>query len=142
MTQVQYLVSNPTDLDRVALQLHDALRLPCVIDLVGNLGSGKTTFVQHLSRSFGCDIAIVSPTFTLLNEYPLSLNNPNTKTHEHGIMIHADLYRLQDISEIELLGLRDYFSRPNTVTVVEWADRLPELLPPAALWLHFALLEE
>ncbi len=89
--------------------------------LEGNLGSGKTTFVQGLGKGLGIADAIVSPTFTLINEY-LDGRLP---------LYHLDLYRLQS-SEINALYLETYWEGLEVepgIVAIEWADRLPYLPP-------------
>jgi tRNA threonylcarbamoyladenosine biosynthesis protein TsaE len=102
---------------------------PCsVLALHGELGSGKTCFVQGLARAMGIAQPIWSPTFTLINEYdarPLPL-------------FHADLYRIHDAREAEQLGLEEYFDRGG-ITVIEWAERAAELLPPRTWHIFFKL---
>lgn len=86
-----------------------------VILLRGELGSGKTTFVQGLGAGLGIPTVINSPTFVLLQEYP-----------EGRIpLFHADLYRLDPLSALDL-GLEELWSGPGIVAV-EWPERLPEL---------------
>ena len=93
------------------LLLHGRLVL-----LNGDLGSGKTCFVQGLAR--GLDVPevydITSPTYTLINEYPGRLP-----------LLHVDLYRLATIDDAESIGLWELLTRP-AVVAVEWADRLGE----------------
>ncbi len=88
-----------------------------IITLTGDLGSGKTAFVQGLARGLDVpsDYYITSPTYTLINDYPGRLP-----------FYHADLYRLTTIADIEEIGLGDILSG-NVVTAIEWADRLQEL---------------
>ncbi len=85
-----------------------------VITLVGDLGSGKTAFVQGLARGVDVpsDYYITSPTYTLINNYPGRLP-----------FYHIDLYRLTTVADIEEIGLNDILSG-NFVTAIEWADRL------------------
>lgn len=88
-----------------------------VIGLVGDLGAGKTAFVRGMAKGLQLDTTqVVSPTFTLVNEYP---GTPLT-------LIHVDLYRLNHPAELATLGLEDYFSA-RQVMVIEWADKLPSL---------------
>ncbi len=102
-----------------AAQLGHALEPGDVLALWGELGAGKTTFCQGLAQ--GLEIAswrrVVSPTFTLINEYTGRLP-----------FYHFDFYRLEHPGELEELGFRDYFWG-NGVCAVEWAERWPELLP-------------
>ncbi len=100
-----------------------------ILALCGDLGSGKTALSQAIGDVLGVTEPVASPTFTLINEY-----HPRQGTH----YVHADLYRLP-LQEIVALGLEDYFNRPNTLVVVEWADRAPHIFPPQTLWLTFTL---
>jgi tRNA threonylcarbamoyladenosine biosynthesis protein TsaE len=83
-----------------------------VVALVGELGTGKTQFI--------------SPTFTLINEYPAPF----------GAVIHVDLYRIGSRREIAELGLEEYFT-DRTVCLIEWAEKLQGLLPPGTRVLRF-----
>jgi len=115
------------------LQAWAAQWAPCLpaglfLLLHGDLGSGKTTFVQGLARGLGITEAVTSPTFALVHHYPESTPP----------LVHCDLYRL-DRTEVGGLGL---FEDSSTVlTVIEWAERLP-YLPTPALNLHFTDLGE
>lgn len=90
-----------------------------VVALVGDLGTGKTVFARGVAAGLGISGPITSPTFVLLALY----------TGGRLDLAHVDLYRLGDPDEVFALGLHDYLGR-EAVTVVEWADRFPELLPP------------
>lgn len=85
-----------------------------VITLLGDLGSGKTAFVQGLARGLAVpsDYYITSPTYTLINDYPGRLP-----------FYHVDLYRLTTVADIEEIGLSEILSG-KAVTAIEWADRL------------------
>ena len=103
-----------------------------VIALIGDLGAGKTSFVQGLARGLGVDerAYVRSPTFTLVNEYAGRIP-----------LYHIDLYRLDRRAEAHDLGLEEYFDGDG-VTVVEWADRFPELLPERAHWITFSVVDQ
>lgn len=100
-----------------------------VILLSGDLGAGKTTLVQGIGEGLGITDAIVSPTFTLINEY----------TEGRLPLYHLDLYRLQS-EEVEALNLETYWEGievPLGIVAIEWAERLP-YLPPSYLRLDLA----
>jgi tRNA threonylcarbamoyladenosine biosynthesis protein TsaE len=92
----------------------------CTLGLRGALGAGKTAFVQGLASGFGIDpVHVSSPTFTICNEYPLAGG---------GVLAHLDLYRIESEGELEATGFLDLLE-PGNVLAVEWADRLPGVLP-------------
>jgi len=88
-----------------------------VVALAGELGAGKTAFVQGLARGLGVAGAVKSPSFTIVNE------------HDGPIpLFHVDFYRLEHAAELINIGFDDYFERGGVV-VVEWADRFADTLP-------------
>lgn len=100
------------------------LREGAIITLTGDLGAGKTTFVQGLGVGLGVKEAITSPTFILINRY---------RCADGRQLQHADCYRLANAPlEMWDIGLGDLFWSDDVV-VVEWADRIPGLLPPEYL---------
>jgi len=102
-----------------------------VLALKGNLGSGKTHFVKGFAAGSGTDAAVTSPTFTLIHEY-FGGRLP---------IYHFDFFRIEDRQSLERLGLDDYFFGDG-VSVVEWADRFPDLIPPQARWISFEMKSE
>jgi tRNA threonylcarbamoyladenosine biosynthesis protein TsaE len=96
-----------------------------VICLEGNLGSGKTCFVQGLGQALGVREVITSPTFTLIGEYRGS--------HQTMPLFHIDVYRLDPLTDLDGVGLWDYLY-DDGVCAIEWADRIRETLPQEALW--------
>jgi len=99
-----------------------------VIQLIGDLGSGKTCFVQGLARGLAIppEYDITSPTYTLVHEYPGRLP-----------LAHVDLYRIADEMDAEAIGLLDLMDS-RTVVAVEWADRLSDgFWPRETLHVHF-----
>ena len=89
-----------------------------VICLEGALGAGKTLFAQNIARTLGAAGEVTSPTFSLMNIY-------------EGIcpIIHFDLYRLEDVSELEDIGFYEYTDEPDGVVIIEWSDKFPAELP-------------
>ncbi len=89
-----------------------------VLCLEGDLGAGKTLFVQSLARTLGVEGEVTSPTFNLMNIY-------------EGIcpIYHFDLYRLESEAELDEIGFYEYTDEPEGIVVIEWADKFPEALP-------------
>ncbi len=106
-------------------------RLPrqLVIGLVGTLGAGKTALTQAIARAAGVDAAeVTSPTFTLL------------QTHRGRLTLHhLDAYRVADEDEFIELGVEELFEEPESWTIVEWADRVENVMPPDTLWLKLTI---
>ena len=93
-----------------------------VIALYGDLGAGKTVFVRGLAAGLGVKDIIKSPTFVIMKCYKGARLN----------LCHIDAYRLQTGVELEDIGAMDFFGKPNVITVIEWAERIPELLEKSA----------
>ncbi len=89
-----------------------------VVALLGDLGSGKTRFVTGACQALGVRVAVASPTFTLINEYPAPF----------GTVVHIDLYRIHTRRELAELGVEEYFGG-ETVCFIEWPELLEEFLP-------------
>jgi tRNA threonylcarbamoyladenosine biosynthesis protein TsaE len=102
-----------------------------VLALTGDLGSGKTQFVKGLAAGLGAATAATSPTFTLIHEY----------SGGRLPIYHFDFFRLEDRQSAERLGLDDYFFGDG-VSVIEWADRFPDLIPKTARWISFETRSE
>ena len=102
---------------------------PLVIALTGDLGSGKTVFVQGLARGLAVpgEYYVTSPSYTLINEYP-----------GHLTLYHVDLYRLTGRVDLEDLELLDIVNG-NGVVAIEWADRLVDDLPAEHVRIHFEI---
>lgn len=102
---------------------------PILICLYGELGSGKTTFVQGVLQGLGIATRILSPTFIIVRRYECVAIN--------GTISHIDCYRLTDNKAIEGLGFQDVFSDPSGLVLVEWADRLGMQIPKRRMDITF-----
>lgn len=108
------LSSNQTE--QIASDIAAKFRGGEIITLDGDLGAGKTAFVRGLARGLGIDDRVVSPTFTIVNEY----------THGRIPLFHFDVYRLGSADELYDIGWEDYLLRGGII-VVEWADIVSEI---------------
>ena len=105
-----------------------------VFALVGELGSGKTTFAKHFGKALGVKNTITSPTFILMQEYPAVRNE---KGRQPLFFYHLDMYRAFSPADVAALGLEQIWGQPNTVTAIEWADKIQRLLPPKTTFIYF-----
>ncbi|MBI3987561.1 MAG: tRNA (adenosine(37)-N6)-threonylcarbamoyltransferase complex ATPase subunit type 1 TsaE [Lentisphaerae bacterium] len=99
-----------------------------VLALHGELGSGKTCFVQGLAKALDVTQGVTSPTFTLVNEY--AGRRP---------LVHVDLYRVNGSESVGALGLEEYFDGPG-VLALEWGEKAGALLPPDTVHVYFEAL--
>ena len=113
--------------DRSAVGRH-----PLILALMGELGSGKTTFIQGLTKALGVREKVQSPTFVLMKWYRLP---KRVSPFRH--FVHVDAYRLESLAEAKHLGLREIFRDHDVIVAIEWADRIRKLIPRNAIWLHF-----
>jgi tRNA threonylcarbamoyladenosine biosynthesis protein TsaE len=118
------LSHSPADTKRIGQSLGRLVRPGDVILVRGEMGSGKTTFIQGLAEGLGISVPVTSPTFTLIHEYPGRLP-----------LYHVDAYRLEKASEIDGLGLEEYFYGTG-VTAVEWPENIARWLPDDYLEIH------
>ena len=107
----------------LARRLADELKPGDVICLEGDLGAGKTTFVQGLAAALGVSGRVTSPTFCLVPEH---------KSAEGRLLVHMDLYRLASEDDVLAIGWEDYLSR-GAVLAVEWPERAGGLVPQNAI---------
>jgi|TARA_B100001093_G_scaffold174098_1_gene166898 tRNA threonylcarbamoyladenosine biosynthesis protein TsaE len=83
-----------------------------IVFLVGDLGAGKTTLVKEIIHALGVNDQIKSPTFTIIEPYENTLAN----------IYHMDLYRINNSSELESIGLEEYLNEPNAIIFIEWPE--------------------
>ncbi len=92
--------------------------------LIGDLGVGKTIFSKGFAKGLGIEEHITSPTFTIIQEY-----------HDGNMpLYHFDMYRIEDIDELEMIGYEDYFYGDG-VCLVEWANNVEEVIPKEAKYI-------
>ncbi len=101
-----------------------------IFALIGDLGSGKTTFTKALGKELGIRQTISSPTFVMMQQFEI----PKSKL----FLYHLDLYRTKNFKEVQSLGITEWWGHPQTITVIEWADKILNDLPPntTIIYLH------
>ncbi len=129
---MKIITKNQKETQSLAKTILKTLSGGMVLALEGGLGSGKTTFTQGLARALNVRDKVTSPTFVLLKIY--KTKHPTIKR-----MVHIDAYRLRNGADLLAVGWQDYLNQ-ETLVVVEWADKVKEVLPPSTKWLKFSLL--
>ena len=130
--QFQITTRSPDETQKLGETIGKWIEHPLVIGLSGDLGSGKTAFVQGLAAGLEVpsEYYITSPTFTLINEYPGRLP-----------LFHVDLYRLDGVSDFEDIGLNDLLY-DQAVTAIEWAEKMSNDLPAEHLAMTFEITKD
>jgi tRNA threonylcarbamoyladenosine biosynthesis protein TsaE len=105
-----------------------------VLALNGDLGTGKTTFLQGFAKGLGIKEKILSPTFVIMKRFQI-LNPKFQKFY------HIDCYRIQKPKEIFELGFKKIISNPKNIIAIEWAGRIKKIIPEAA-WIRFKFIDK
>ena len=116
---------SPEETQTFAAALAAELKNGAVLALHGDLGSGKTCFVQGLARALGVRQPVTSPTFTIVNEY-----------RGRCPLVHMDLYRIGDPDELLSLDFENYLNAEG-ITVIEWAEHSGDWLPGNTMHIYF-----
>jgi tRNA threonylcarbamoyladenosine biosynthesis protein TsaE len=126
-----FISNSAAETEAIARRVAEDLVAGSVLALKGELGSGKTAFTQGLVAGLESNAAVTSPTFTIVHEY------------QDGRLpvYHFDFFRLENPESVARLGLEDYFFSDG-VSVIEWADRFPDLIPEDARWISFEIKSE
>ncbi len=105
-----------------------------IFALYGNLGAGKTKFLQGLADGLGIKDKVNSPTFNILKIY-----NSSGKAK---IFCHVDAYRLNSGQDLVSLGIEEFFSSPKTVTAIEWSEKVKDIIPVRAKNIYLKVVSE
>lgn len=125
------LSDSPGKTKKIGERLGKKLKKGDIVALIGELGSGKTCFTQGLMKGLGVKTnKITSPSFVIINEYTGRLP-----------VYHFDIYRLNNVREVIDLGYQEYFYG-NGVTIIEWADKIEELLPKKCIRVFLRIVGE
>ena len=120
------ITNNPEETIRLGENFADFIEKGDVYAFVGELASGKTTFIKGILRGLQFENHVTSPTFTLVNEYDAKYP-----------LIHIDCYREDELVRWIKLGMNDYMNEENIV-IIEWADKMKSLLPSNTIYIQFS----
>ncbi len=104
-----------------------------LICLCGELGAGKTTFASGIGSGWGAREIVNSPTFVFVNEYSDSRGRR---------LYHIDAYRLRDAADSQSIALDDLLGDPHGAVMIEWAERVKDVLPQDCLWIELATIDD
>ena len=127
------ITSSPTETKEWAEALAKAITPPKILALFGNLGAGKTTFIQGLAQGLGIRGRVLSPTFIFIRPYKLS------KGYK---FYHVDLYRLDSEKDVEAIGLNEILQDKNAIVAIEWPEKIENLLPKGMISIKIEELDE
>ena len=130
----EYVTASEEETKKLAADFASKLSGGEFVELIGDLGSGKTTFVRGAVEAMGSSARVKSPTFTVMNEYPVE-----GKTIKR--VAHLDLYRFEDPVQLEALALEDY-KRADTVVFIEWPDIFEKPMITAQHRIEFEFVDE
>lgn len=122
MGRIRLTLNSADDTQSFGARFSKGLASPAILALTGDLGAGKTTFVQGLGLGLGIQEPIQSPTYVILNAY-------------NDLLFHFDLYRLT-LQDFVNLGFEEYFQKG--ICAIEWPERITQLLPPHTISIHFS----
>lgn len=113
-----------------------------VLAFHGDLGSGKTTFIKELAKKLGVVETVTSPTFMLMKLYNLPVQHDKYGEERFDVLrkfVHADVYRIEEIDEMRVLGFEKILAEKNSIICIEWAEKVSEMLPEDTIDITFTL---
>jgi len=151
--RVKYLTTAPRQTQKLGeILAKEALKTKLkkgalILGLEGDLGGGKTTFLQGFAKGLGTKEKILSPTFIILKRFKIKGLTPHQKLRfgaGQGFknFYHIDCYRIEKPKEILDLGFKEVISNPKNIVTIEWAERIQKILPAGTIILKFELINQ
>lgn len=135
----QIITNNFQETQDLGFTFAKKLRGGEVLALYGDLGSGKTTFMQGLSKGLGITKNIISPTFIIMRMYKTGLKINEVRLNN---LYHVDLYRIESENDVESLGLLELMNQPENIVAIEWPEKIENLLPEKRINIYFEYRED
>ena len=130
---LEYISNSEEQTEQIASELATKLSPGAVVALHGNLGCGKTVFARGFARALGVTDYVTSPTFTIVQEYPIT---------ETKRLYHLDLYRIGNEDDAIAFGIDEYLLDPEAFCLLEWPTRIQELWPDDIVEVFFEHIDE
>jgi len=135
---MEYLTENSKETKEVGKELSKQLRASkgaLVFGLKGNLGAGKTTFLQGFAKGLGTKDRITSPTFVIIKRFSI-------KKGKFRNFYHLDCYRIESFKEMNNLGFEEIISDFRNIVCIEWPEKIKKILPRGTVFINFHILGE
>jgi len=120
-----------------------------ILGLKGDLGGGKTTFLQGLAKGLGIKEKVLSPTFVILKKFEIptlkrrdSIKSTRGQVLKFKNFYHIDCYRVKNRKEIDNLALEEIINCPQNIVAIEWAARLAKILPKDTIFINFKFISK
>ena len=123
---MEYFSNSPEDTQSFAFSFSKKIKRGQIIALIGDLGSGKTTFSKGFAKGLGIENTVSSPTFKLVSEY-----------HNDFSLFHVDCYRLEDVNEFLIIGGHELLSNSEAIILIEWPEKIKPLWEKDWIYIHF-----
>ena len=136
MAQTEIIVQSAKEMAKAGEMLaqetlEKRVHAPLIIGLKGELGGGKTTFAQGFARGLGVKDKITSPTFVIFKKY----------SFDSGAFYHVDCYRIKGAADLAELDFAEILKSKENIVLIEWAEKIKEILPKNTLWINFEYLD-
>jgi len=133
---MEFISNSEQDTLQFARKYARGLKPGQILGLIGELGAGKTLFTKGLADGLGINQNVSSPTFNLMRLY--AINNPKANK-EIKKFCHIDAYRVESEYEVIDVGVEDFMGQSDSITVIEWADRIQDILPRRTIYINFEI---
>ena len=142
---IQEFISNSAaETKKFAGEFAKKLKPGDILALYGNLGAGKTTFIQGLVASLGYRGKVFSPTFIFVRPYKISEPGTASRDQEKKIRIfyHIDLYRIEEPADLKTIGIEEFLNENDSVSAIEWPERIENGLPERTVKIKIESIDE
>lgn len=141
----EYITNSSEETQHLGERFAQGLKAGDFVALYGDLGSGKTTFIQGLAKGLGITRRIISPTFIIARHYELKIKNQKSKikttTQNSKSFYHIDLYRTESKHDLLGVGLDQIIEDKKTIVALEWAEKMGDMLPNKRVDINFEYLD-
>ena len=128
------ITNSEEETEKFAAEFAKNIKLGSIIALHGDLGAGKTVFSRGFARGIGITEPISSPTFTIIQEYPL-----NSKGN---YFYHHDLYRIDNSDAALVFGIDEFLEDENSINLIEWSERISDIMPETTININIKHVNE